>query len=486
MGPLATVYESFTVASGVDMPHVCVYEGQYPPGIGCRDFDGDGHQDLFLSNWDGASQLWLGEGDGSFTEAAWGTVLPDHTSTGVAVGDYDNDGHPDVFVSGTEGGALLRGSDGSFADEAISAGVLSSIEGTVGAWGDYDGDGDLDLYSGAWNAETLVDSSELYRNDGDGTFTNVSTLLELEPAGRPVLAASFVDYDNDGDSDIYVVVDRNEGNILWRNDGPGCGGWCFVDVAEDVGAGLAINGMGLAVGDYDNDGDLDLYMTDIAAGYLLQNQTSQGESIFVDVTADAGVDLLGVGWGAVFVDYDNDGWQDLYVAQGTYTVGPNSANVLFHNLGDGTFDALGSASGALDLGFSQAVASTDFDEDGFVDLVVGNRQDAYALYRNKGEFGAGNAWLTVRLRGVGPNAADAAGARAWVTTPDGLVRLQEVKLGSSMASTNMLPVHFGLAGNTTAELGVVWLDGSTAQFTLDMTELNQSLEVVYPETLVAP
>ncbi len=320
--PLETVFESFTEASGLDMPHECVYEVQYPPGIGIRDFDGDGHQDLFLTSWEGPSRLWLGDGVGRFSEAASGSVLAEHTSTGVAVGDYDNDG------------------------------------------------------------------------------------------------------------------------------------------------------------------DLDLYVTDIAKAFLLQNQTSQGEAVFLDVTETAGVDLLGVGWGAVFADYDNDGWQDLYVAQGTDSGGVTSANVLFHNLGDGTFDALGSASGAVDLGFSQAVAFGDLDEDGFLDLVVGNRQDAYAVYRNRAEFGAENNWVEIDLRGAASVSADAAGARAWLSTADGLTRLQEVKLGSSMSSTNMLPLHFGLGAHDGAELSVLWPDGETAVFTLESTDVNQRLVVSYPGTIL--
>ncbi len=464
------------------MPHDCVYEAQYPPGIGARDFDGDGHQDLLLTSWESPSRLWLGNGAGGFAESAGGPLLVEHTSTGVAVGDYDNDGQADVFVAGTSAGVLLQGG-GGLVDVTDAAGVTSSIDGTVGAWGDYDSDGDLDLFTGAWNAETLVGSQELFRNEGDGTFTDMSATLEVAAAGRPVLAASFLDYDNDGDPDLYVVVDKSHGNVLWRNDGPGCGGWCFTDVAEETGSALQINGMGLAVADYDNDGDLDLYMTDITAAYLLQNQTVQGEPVFVDVTGEAGVHIPGVGWGAFFFDYDNDGLQDLYVAQGQYGGGPFSANILFHNLGDGSFDGLGSVSGAVDVGFSQAVAYGDFDEDGFLDLVVGNRQDAYALYRNKADFGTDNNWVEVELLGAAPITSDAAGTRAWVSTEDGVTQLQEVKLGSSMSSTNMLPLHFGLGGNDGAELSVRWPNGETAAFTLQDTDINQRIVVTYPGAL---
>lgn len=476
------VFERVTEVSGLDMPHVCPPEPQFPPGIGWRDMNGDGHIDLVLTSFEGPSQLWLGDGAGGFAVTESVGWLPDAASTGVAVGDYDNDGAADVYISGVGPSALLNGALG-FSNLAEVAGVGDPNDGTVGAWGDYDGDGDLDLYSGAWDAEFLTNSSRLYENLGDGTFGEVTGFLDAALAGRPVLAASFLDYDNDGDADLYVVVDKDHGNILWRNDGPGCGGWCFQDVAPQAGADLHISGMGLAISDYDNDGDLDIYATDILAGWLLQNQTAQGEPVFVDVTMDAGVNLNWVGWGAAFFDYDNDGWPDLYVGQGGY--GPAQRNVLFHNRGDGTFQAMGTSSGANDPGFTQPVAYADFDEDGFVDLATGNREDGYQLFRNRGLHGSDYGWVQLELRGSGPVAADAAGARVLLKGEPGPAQLQEIKLGSSQSSSNMRALHFGVGEAATVHLTVLWPDGTSFGLQLEADQLNQRLVVTYPNAVEA-
>lgn len=474
------VFALATELAGLDMPHVGPQEPQFPPGIGWRDMNDDGHVDLLLSSFDGPSRLWLGDGVGGFEVADPVGLAGGFSSTGVALGDYDNDGTPDVYLSGFGTNVLLRGASG-LSNVASSAGVADPNDGTVGAWGDFDGDGDLDLYSGAWDAEDLTHSSRLYENLGDGSFNDVTSVLDAVLVGRPVLAASFLDYDNDGDPDLYVVIDKAHGNILWRNDGPGCGGWCFEDVAPQTGADLHISGMGVAVADYDNDGDLDMYATDILAGWLLQNQTAQGEPVFVDVTLEAGVNLNWVGWGAMFFDYDNDGWLDLYVGQGGYS--PVQRNLLFHNLGDGTFQPMGTSSGANDPGFTQPVAYADYDEDGFVDIAIGNREDRYELYRNRGLYGTDNAWLQIELIGGGPIPLDATGARVSIGGDTGPTQLQEVKLGSSQSSTNMRALHFGLGEATTAHFLVTWPDGNTHAVELTAAQLNRRLTVTYPDTV---
>ncbi|MCS6863400.1 MAG: VCBS repeat-containing protein, partial [Abditibacteriales bacterium] len=212
------------------------------------------------------------------------------------------------------------------------------------SWGDFDNDGFLDLYLANWSCYPKCgrpmegDPDRLYRNNGDGTFTDVSHYLggSLNGAG---FIAGFNDYDNDGDLDIYLVNDEwvnGIGNKLWRNDGPGCLGWCFTQVAEQSGAASKLFGMGLAVGDYDNDGDLDYYYSNAGPMELLQNQ---GDGTFREMAEAAGVQAAnGIGWGAVFFDYDNDGWRDLYLAIADTTDHKGiAANRLFRNNRDGTF-----------------------------------------------------------------------------------------------------------------------------------------------------
>ena len=362
--------------------------------------------------------------------------------------------------------ALYHNDGGTgFTNVAAAAGVDDDSRGTSAAWGDYDGDGLLDLYVSNFNCGSCVLGSMdvLYHNEGDGTFTDVRTALP-GLGSRPVEAtfvASFLDYDNDGDLDIYAVYDHEIGNDLWRNDGPGCDPWCFTRVSESAGADTRVDGMGLAIGDYDADGDLDLYFTHTGPfAVLLQNQTSQGSPTFVDATAAANLVTTGVGWGAAFFDYDNDGWLDLYA---TKSLGTGHTNLLYQNTGYGAFADVSDGSGVDDAGDGRGMAYADYDEDGWVDLVYCNQADSYHLCRNLGTVGAGNSWLSLELVGdpaVGVS-RDAIGARAYVYTDDDRVQMQEVKSGSSQGAGNQLRLHFGLATANIDRVCVAWPNGET-------------------------
>jgi hypothetical protein len=452
------IFEDVGEQLGVDLGHFS-HDPEQVPGVAWADINRDGALDLYLTDHTGPNHLFVSDGAGGF--APWGGApsLEAHRSTGAVFGDYDNDGWPDLYVSAFGPNVLLRNNGGQqFTDVTVMTGTGEPSAGINGAWGDYDGDGLLDLYAGSWNAESFVNSSVLYHNEGNGTFSNASAVLSDGPVGNPMLAASFFDYDNDGDPDLYVVVDKNHGNVLWRNDGPGCGAWCFSDVSEQAGVDYVINGMGIATGDYDNDGDLDMYFTDIGGMYLLQNQTAQGSPTFIDVTAEAGAKTQQVGWGTVMFDYDNDGWLDLYVANGMD--GFPDRNQLYRNLGDGTFANVSDNSGADHPGMSQALAYADYDGDGFIDLAFGNRSQYYVLLRNRGIHGANNHWLTLELRGGnGPINRDAIGSRVRLVRSDGLELMAEVQAGASVGSTNMIALHFGLGQASMSELSITWADG---------------------------
>jgi hypothetical protein len=271
-------------------------------------------------------------------------------------------------------------------------------------------------------------------------------------------SAVFLDYDNDGDLDIYATYDHRIGNDLWRNDGPGCGGWCFTNVSESAGADAEVEGMGLAVADYDSDGDLDIYTTSLLpVAVLLQNQTSQGSPTFVDVTIPAGLVVNAVGWGTAFFDYDNDGWLDLYTA--TSNAEPGKTNLMYHNEGNETFTNVSEESGASNASPTYGVAYADYDNDGWVDFLIGNLGEQYHLYRNLGTAGAGNHWIDLKLVGGGDVNHDAVGARAYVYTSDGRTQLQEVKCGSSQGCGNQLRLHFGLGTASVDSVCVVWPNG---------------------------
>jgi hypothetical protein len=302
----------------------------------------------------------------------------------------------------------------------------------------------------------------------------------------PSLVVSFLDYDNDGDLDIYMVSDKGinnpvVNNVLWRNDGAGCTHWCFTDVSFQAGADANVDGMGLGVSDYDHDGDLDLYFSNNGSAVLLQNQTIQGEPIFVDVSLEAGVAFDATHWGTSFFDYNNDGWPDIYLA--TMETAPSLQNRLFHNGANGTFADISLMNGAGVPGASLGTAHADYDNDGWMDFVVGNSDEAYYLFRNRGLVGAGNHWVRVVLSGRGPVNRDAIGARVIIETGDGFRQMQEVKSGSSFGSGNDLALHFGLGQETLAQATVIWPDGLEESYA--SIPIDQEWHVAYPFTDLA-
>ena len=448
-----------------------------------------------------------------------GWTTPDATGYGAGWADYDNDGDLDLYVANFGASKLFRndGND-SFTDVTAASGVADpdANHRTMGvAWGDYDGDGFLDLLvvrhlieiGGKLALDTpgLARASRslaLFRNRGDGTFRNVTQLLsdKLEypsPVKGAGFKPAFLDYDNDGDMDIYVVNDFGEANypnVLWRNDGKySTGSVKFSDVSEQSGTDLAIFGMGLAVGDYDNDGDFDLYMTDIGEGEFLENQ---GDGVFVNETESTGTgrgsiagnwfDDMSVSWGTAFADLDNDGLLDLYAVAGQMDNDPcfnmeNQPNALFVNMGDGTFSDVSSASGADDPGTGRGVAHGDFNGDGLLDLFVVNmgtrdgEPGISRLFINTSENG--NNWLRVALRGTDSNRFGI-GARV-VVTAGGARQIREMGASQSHISNSVVPAHFGLGDAETVDaIEVRWPSGKTQR--LENVPVNQELTIVEP------
>ena len=458
--------------------------GYLATGQAWGDYDNDGWVDLYLTGGLNPSALYRNDGDGTFSisEHSGDVGLPDVWTGGAVWADYDNDGFKDLYVLANGANVLFHNEAGQgFQDVTQAAGVGDTGKGTTAAWGDYDGDGYLDLYVANWScipecprpADPALASDRLYHNNRDGTFTDVSGLLNAVKLQGSAFSASFVDFDNDGDPDIYVINDKAEqpiGNVLWRNDGPGCDGWCWHDASSETRSKIVKHGMGLAVGDYDNDLDLDFYFSDMVEPMaLLENLGNQ----FRDASKTAGVGVgpgSVVGWGTAFFDFNNDGWLDLFLAsteliwaqdlqrpEGMLFPYPNP---LFQNRGDGTFLDVTPTSWQQQPKPSMGVAYADYDRDGLVDFVVGNFGQGYILYRNAGLAGAENHWLTIRLEGRAPINLDAIHTRVFVTTKDGLTRMQEVKSGSSLGAGNDTALHFGLGGSTSATVRVVWPDGT--------------------------
>ncbi|MGQ0600217.1 MAG: FG-GAP-like repeat-containing protein [Anaerolineales bacterium] len=473
------------------------------------DYDNDGWVDLYVTDPAGPNTLYRNNGDGTFALSPLKeqVALPQAYSAGATFVDFDNDGWRDLFVANWGLKTLFRNEGGKrFVNITEQAGIRDTGNSKSASWGDFDNDGFLDLYIANWSCYPKCgrpmegDVDRLYHNNGDGTFSDVSSYLggSLNGAG---FIASFNDYDNDGDTDLYLVNDEfinGIGNKLWRNDGSGCGGkqslpqenreavlsrplsgregWCFTQVAREAGADSRLFGMGLAVGDYDNDGDLDYYYSNVGPMELLQNQ---GDGTFREVADAAGVQTPNaIGWGAVFFDYDNDGWRDLYLAVADTTNHKDiAANQLFRNNADGTFTEVVCSNEASDVRPSLGVAYADYDRDGWVDLAVGNMDEGYRLYRNQSGQTATNHWLSLELVGAGRVNRDAVGARVYVSTTDGPQQMQDVINGSSLGAGNELAQYFGLGAAERATVAIRWPDG--AQQTFENVAADQRYRLQY-------
>ncbi len=503
----APIFRDVSAAVGISASHRGLWDpdealqGYLAIGQAWGDYDRDGWLDLYVTGNLEPNALYQNDGTGRFSLSAYSPLLslPGVPSGGAVWADYDNDSWPDLYVVNYGANRLFRNEGGAgFSDVTAAAGVGDTGKGTSAAWGDYDNDGWLDLYVTNWSCFPECDpvdfstqQDRLYHNNGDGSFTDVSATLDYALTLGAGFVPTFVDYDGDGDQDIYVVNDKlkNEiGNVLWRNEGAGCGHWCWTNASPNSGADLLINGMGVDASDYDNDGDLDLYITDMVyTMYLLRND---GAGAFENQARAAGVAInlgpdQGVGWGAVFFDYDNDGWQDLYVAATEYfqtfpelevSFMNARADALFRNDGRGAFQDVSAGSGIDTLLPTLGVAYADYDNDGDLDLVTGNWNSGYRLYQNQG---SDKRWLTLDLRGAADVNRDAVGTRVYLTA-NGSTQMQTVRIGAGLGGNNQLPLHFGLGEALTADLRIVWSNGAECSFSA--VPANQRLRIEYQVT----
>ena len=344
------------------------------------------------------------------------------------------------------------------------------------ALADFDLDGWLDVYVvnnrfvGSENSEVgPAPPDTLFRSNGNGTFTDISDLLTWPNHGVGFVAA-WTDVDADGDPDLYVVNDHGgwiQPNQLFRNDSSPTGGPAFVNISNTCGCDLAAAGMGIALGDYDHDGFIDLYVTNetVAGSGTETLLRATGTGLYVDVTLDADavateVGAREVGWGTEFFDYDNDGWLDIAVAFGSkWPDQPPAANALLRNR-EGTFSLVEGSGMDLVERRSEGLVVFDSDGDGCQDVLVQNLDGPPDLYRNRCVH-AGN-WLGLELQGTSSN-RDAVGAWVQVTTEE-LVQVAEVAAGSSSVhSSRPRRLQFGLGAATTAEVRVRWPAGGVQE-----------------------
>ena len=484
-------------------------------GVALFDFDNDDDLDLYLVNGSDlpgkvaptspTNRLYRNDG-GIFTDVtAEASVGDTGYGLGCCVGDYNNDGFTDLYVTNYGANVLYHNNgDGTFTDVAEHAGVNSNQFSSGCAFVDIDIDGDLDLYvvnyvqfDPATNPECTRQgirtyctpealfgvSDLLYLNNGDGTFTDVSEKTGISKARGKGLGVVCGDMDNDGDVDIFVANDTTP-NLLYRSDRNG------VEMTEDaLFAGVALSeegraysGMGTNLGDFDNDGYLDIVITNFQdqTNSLYHNDSS---GFFTEVSFAKGIgekSLPYLAWGVDFVDFNNDGWLDLFVANGhlddniaeidpigTYA----QPNQLFLSNRGVDFSEVVDAAIAIQK-VSRGTAFGDIDNDGDIDIVVSNLKDSPTVLRNDGDNTA--RWLSVRLIGTHCN-RDAIGVRVTVNA-GGLTQIREVKSGSGYISQNDLRLHFGLGTATQVDtLTVRWTCGKIQ--TEQDVETNQVLVI---------
>ena len=480
-------------------------------GVAAFDYDNDGWLDLLVlsgTRLDGApagtsNRLYKNNRDGTFTDV---TAKAGLTWTGwasaVTVGDYDNDGFDDVFITAYGQNVLYRNNgNGTFTDVTAKAGLAQPAVryGAGCTWVDYDRDGKLDLFVATYLDTTIEklpkpgDTNDcrwkgvavncgprglptgyvqLFRNNGDGTFTDVSRASGIAAAAKsyPMTALS-ADYDADGWPDIYVACDSTP-SWLFRNQKDGT----FKEEALERGLalsedGLEQAGMGIATGDYDLDGRLDVFKTHFADDTNVLYRGDDG-GFYTDVTirAGIGVETRYVGWGAGVVDLDNDGLPDIFMVTGgvypevekslpAYPV--KTPRLVFRNLGNGRFEELieEAGPGVAAAHCSRGCAFGDFDNDGDVDIVVVNLNEPPSLLRN--DLAGGGHWLKVLLVGGASNRS-AIGAK--VAARYGTrTQVQAVAAQASFYSVNDRRLHFGLGTATTVDLTIRWPNGATEE-----------------------
>jgi hypothetical protein len=473
-------------------------EGDGLAGAAWLDYNSDGWLDLYLTNGrNHQDALFRNNGDGSFTDVADAAGLGSTIgATGVTVGDINNDGHPDLFLSGDGGMMGLFGSsqarmylnngNGTFTDITASAGVDEALTPLSAAFADINNDSYLDLFVAVCGSlrNQQQHPNVLYLNNGDNTFSEIAESAGVKsPIGACI--TFFSDYNEDGWMDLFVGncndIQLDAGPVqLFRNNGDNT----FTDVGAAAGLGKGL-WMGFAPGDADNDGDIDLFVTNTGASYPNADSSSHayyrnnGDGTFTDLRFLYNLDTLEWGWGATMDDLDNDGWLDIYFAGSMplppFLVGclpggrPGNPGTFLMNNGDGTFRNATEETGADDLTcfYTSGVASADYDNDGFIDLVTAMEPTADYdgvpfLWHNSGNS---NNSICIKLNddsGIGNR--DGVGAKVQLEA-GGLTLTRERYAGSSFISTNSPWLHFGLAGEDTARnIRVRWADGNTESF----------------------
>lgn len=465
-------------------------------GVAAADFDGDGYTDLLFTRLNNTDILYRNQGDGTFeprTSAAGFTTAT--LTNGVVSGDIDHDGDLDVYMTATADATrnylYLNDGTGFFTDAgtnrtvALDNGIARNGQGA--SFGDYNNDGYLDLVTADWGIDSSDSQSRLFENQGGaqiGFFDDVTVAAGIDvfrKTDTERFSPRLIDLDRDGHLDLAIAADFRTSQLFWSN-----GDGTFTDGTIAAGVGTDFNGMGSTFGDYDGDGDLDWFITNITSapgvftGFGGWNRLyrNDGNRQFTDVTEEAGVRDSRWSWGTTFFDYDNDGDLDLVATNGYNGTGFEDDRTFLWRNDDGVYTDVSDSMGVTDTGQGRGLAHLDYDNDGDLDFVVVNNEAEPILYRNDG--GNNNDYLRLELEGTA-SIRDAIGAFITVT-PDLAAPHQrmvwEVDGGSSFLSQNERIAHFGL-GQSDGKVDLVtieWTSGLVQH--LHDLDANQTLAVL--------
>ncbi len=522
------LFREVSITSGIDFTYSQGVRSSFlvedmGSGVALIDYDNDDDLDFYLVNLPGPLQneitpnstknvMYRNNGDGTFTDVTQVVGVGDQGfGIGCVCGDYDNDGDTDLYVTNYGPNVLYQNNgDGTFSDVTQIAGVGDNRWGCGAAFGDYDKDGFLDLYVPNYVVYDLQSLNQMqkeskrsgqpipsalnphvfepqdnimYRNNGDGTFTDVTTQLGVAAEGGRSLQAIFTDFDLDNDLDLYIANDTSA-NFLYQNNGDGT----FSDISNESWAADFRGSMGLATGDYDNDGDFDLFISHWIDeenalynnlqkddGTLIQSEIANSMDIpirLVDESYGASLaeeSVKYIGWGTDLFDFDNDGDLDIFVANGSTFQELNQPEILiaqqdqlFENVGNRLFSEISHRLPQISLQVGRGAGFGDYDNDGDIDILVCNNDGRPFLMRN--EIGNRHNWLQIKLIGTVSNRS-AIGAKVRVQSgANERNQLQEIKAGSSYLSFNSLTAEFGLGDDTSVHwVEVTWPNGQTSR-----------------------
>ncbi len=461
------VFYDITEQTGTEYsyPH---FHSHLGAGVTIVDINNDGLDDIISSTYTGDNiKVFMNMGNLNFSESASNLGISTlDESKQVLVADYNNDGYNDLYIINHFNSSVLYKNINNeyFVDVTLESGLTQeSIAYRAGAWFDYNKDGFLDLFIVNYDPEH---ENIFYENNGDGTFSDI-TLSAGVGGGleKTALVVAAFDYDNDGWADIYVGNDREQGNYLYKNMHNGT----FLDVSENSGAGIPVSSMAVAICDYENDNDLDIYITNVEDGNkFLKNN---GDGTFSEIADELGLSINRITWGANFIDFNNDGLQDLYVASACDEMlticddGILSNNdLLFIQNDDYSFVDYTDYSGLNDNYMSYGSAMGDIDNDGYVDLYVLHEFTTNILYLNQyANIYENNNWLKIKLEGKVSN-YNAIGSRIYVYS-SGQTYMKEVIVGSSYESQDSYRKVFGLGtAEAVDSIAVLWPSGNSSKF----------------------